>query len=265
MPSDPEPPRWTVERVTALRPWAPGLLSWRMSRPEAFRFKPGHYARVGLAGAGEPAASPVFRPFSMVSSKDAPFLEFVAVLVPGGAFTTRLATLQVGDPVLLEKPAFGFLTVDAFRDGRDLWMLASGTGIGPFVSILQDPEVWRRFERLVVVHSVRRAADLAYRDEIRAFAHDPRLAAGGARLDYVPVVTREAVPGALDERLPALVDNGKLEAAVGTALGIERSRLMICGNPDMAAALRRVLTARGFRPNRRASPGQLAFENYWGT
>jgi ferredoxin--NADP+ reductase len=166
-----------------------------------------------------------------------------------------------GDEVLVEKSSYGFLTTERFSGGRDLWMLGSGTGIGPYISILRDGAAARQYENLILVHSVRLAAELAYGEEIAAIAAGG--AGGNARLHYVPVVTREAQTGALDQRIPALIDSGRLQQAVGLPLDLERSRLMICGNPELAAALRSQLTDRGFRVGRRAEPGQLAFENYW--
>lgn len=260
---------WTEERVLAIRHWTPTLLSFRTTRYRAFRFTPGHYARLGLAG--QPPASAaegsetaagdgvVWRPYSMVSAATDEHLEFISVLVPGGAFSQRLAELRVGDPIRVDKAAFGFLTVDQLAPGRDLWMLASGTGLGPFVAILRDPAVWGRFERLILAHGVRRAGELAYRDEIEALAAN----AGGAQLVYLPIVTREAGATPLSGRIPQLLAAGALEAAAGATLSIEHSRLMVCGNPEMARELRQQLGALGFSTTRRGVPGQMAFEKYW--
>lgn len=264
---------WTEERVLAIRHWTPTLLSFRTTRYRAFRFTPGHYARLGLGGeaAGQPPASAasgsetaagdgvVWRPYSMVSAATDEHLEFISVLVPGGAFSQRLAELRIGDPIRVDKAAFGFLTVDQLAPGRDLWMLASGTGLGPFVAILRDPAVWGRFERLILAHGVRRAGELAYRDEIEALAAN----AGGAQLVYLPIVTREAGATPLSGRIPQLLAAGALEAAAGATLSIEHSRLMVCGNPEMARELRQQLGALGFSTTRRGVPGQMAFEKYW--
>jgi ferredoxin--NADP+ reductase len=201
--------------------------------------------------------------FSVVSAAHDEHLEFLAVLVPGGEFSGLLGRVRERDAVLVEKAGFGFMTVDQFAPGRDLWLVGSGTGLGPFLSILHDPSNWQAFERLIVVHSVRRAADLAYREEIAAIPRAPLLAEARARLTYVPVVTRERYPGALDARIPQLIDDGRLEQAAGVRFDPQHSRVMVCGNPELARELRRRFTARGFAVNRRAAPGQLAFENYW--
>lgn len=246
---------WSEERVLAVRYWTPTLLSFRTTRYRAFRFTPGHYARLGL-GAGDDV---VWRPYSMVSTATDEHLEFIAVLVPGGAFSGRLAQLRVGDAIRVDKAAFGFLTVDQLAPGRDLWLLASGTGLGPFVSILRDPAVWCRFERLILAHGVRRAAELAYRDEIAGLAANE----GGAKLVYLPIVSREPGATPLAGRIPQLLADGALARAAGTALSVEHSRLMVCGNPDMARDLRQQLGALGFATTRRGVPGQMAFEKYW--
>lgn len=159
--------------------------------------------------------------------------------------------------------SYGYLTTARFVGGKDLWMLSSGTGLAPFLSILRDPSVWEQYENLIVVHSARHAGELAYRDAIAAIAHGEPFAGQSTRLHYVPVVTRECSPVALVARIPQLIEDGRLEAAAGVRLDLERSRIMVCGNPQMTDDLRGLLTARGFQVSRRATPGQLAFENYW--
>lgn len=250
----------TAERVLSVRYWTPTMLSFRTTRHRGFRFTPGHYARLGLdAGDG----TIVWRPYSVVSAAYDDYLEFLAVLVPDGAFSAPLAGLREGGTIHVEKASYGFLTVDQLAAGRDLWLLASGTGLGPFLSILRDPAVWQKFERLIVVHSVRHAAELAYRGEIAALADDPLFAEGGAQLHYLPVVTREPGATALASRIPQLFANGQLAAAAGRPISVEASRLMVCGNPEMARELRQMLGALGFATNRRGVAGQMAFEKYW--
>jgi ferredoxin--NADP+ reductase len=250
--------KWTAERVLSIHHWTPALLSFRITRGD-FRFTPGHYARLGL-GAGDDT---VWRPYSLVSAADDDYLEFIAVLVPGGAFSERLGKLRVGDGIKIEKASYGFLTVDQLAPGRDFWLLASGTGIGPFLSILRDPGPWQTFEQLIVVHSVRHSAELAYRDEIAVIASEALIAGGGTRLRYLPVITREPGASPLADRIPQLLADGRLEQAAGAALSVADSRLMICGNPEMARELRQLLGARGFATSRRGMPGQMAFEKYW--
>jgi ferredoxin--NADP+ reductase len=253
-------PRYTPETVVAVRHWTRSLLSFRTSRPAGFRFTPGHYTRLGLRAAD---GNVVWRPFSFASAAHEEHLEFLAVLVSGGEFSGLLAGIEESDTILMEKSSYGFLTIAQFAPGRDLWLLASGTGIGPYLSILRDAATWQAYDNLIVVHSVRYSSELAYRGEIAALVHEEILAASPDRLRYVPVVTRELVPGAFAARIPRLIEDGRLEQAAGVELDPRRSRIMVCGNPEMARELRRQFIDRGFRVNWRAMPGQLAFENYW--
>ena len=252
--------RFTAEAILTVRPWAPTLFSVRTSRYRGFRFTPGQFARLGIA---RDDGAIVWRAYSIASATYDEYLEFFSVVIPAGEFTSRLASFRPGDRILVDKASYGYLTTARFVGGKDLWMLSSGTGLAPFLSILRDPSVWEQYENLIVVHSVRHAGELAYRDEIATIAHSEPIAGQSARLHYVPVVTRECCPDALVARIPQLIEDGRLEAAAGVRLDLERSRIMVCGNPQMTDDLRGLLTARGFRVSRRANPGQLAFENYW--
>jgi ferredoxin--NADP+ reductase len=252
--------RYTVERITDRRDWAPRLFSFRTTRHRGFRFAPGQFARLGLpAGDGKT----VWRAYSIVSAPYDEHLEFYSIVVPDGEFTPRLATLAPGDALLIDKTNYGFLTADRFAPGRDLWMLATGTGLAPFLSILADLQPWQDFTNLILVHSVRHASELAYQDEIAALAAHPLVGEHSHRLRYIPVVTREKVPGALDRRITTLIADGGLAAHAGLPLTLEHSRFMVCGNPEMATEVRNLLQQRGFRVSRRAAPGHMVFENYW--
>jgi ferredoxin--NADP+ reductase len=254
------PSRFTVETVLTLHYWTPNLLSFRTSRDPNFRFTPGHYARLGLQNTND---NVVWRPFSVVSSKVDGFLEFIATLVPDGEFSQLLSNCLIGDTIQVDKNSYGFMTIDGFAPGSDLWLLASGTGLGPFLSILRDPTTLNAYENIVLVHSVRSAAELTYRNEIVAIIQEHTLGKLPARLRYIPVVTRELRPDTLSARIPQLIQDGRLELTAGLKFDLMRSRIMVCGNPEMIKELREIFTARNFLTNRRAAPGQLAFENYW--
>lgn len=251
--------KWTTERVLSIRYWTPTLVSFRTTRHRGFRFTPGHYTRLGLGAADDI----VWRPFSMASAAYDDFLEFIAVLVPGGAFSEPLRRLRAGDGIRIDKASYGFLTVDQLAAGQDLWLLASGTGLGPFVSILQDPGVWQHHQRLIVVHSVRHWCELAWRDEIADIPNRELFADARATLTYLPVVTREPGATRLTQRIPLLLADGRLEAAAACPLEVGASRVLVCGNPEMTRELRQLLVSRGFATNRRGVPGQMAFEKYW--
>jgi ferredoxin--NADP+ reductase len=252
--------KWTLETVLSVHYWTPTLFSFRTTRHGDFRFTPEHYARLGLESS---SASLVWRPVSLVSAASDEVLEFLVVLIPGGEFSEALGRLKSGDAIRVEKLTFGFMTVDQLAAGRDLWLLASGTGLGPFMSILRNPATWSSFEDLIVFHSVRRAAELTYREEISALARVHELIGEKAKLTYLPVVTREPGAVALASRIPQLLADGVLERTVGMALCVKTSRLMVCGNPKMAQGVRELLSGRGFSTSRRNAPGQMAFENYW--
>lgn len=252
--------KFTRETITRVHTWTPGLLSFRTTRHPGFRFVPGQFARLGLqSGDGET----VWRAYSMVSAPYDEFLEFFSIVVPDGEFTTRLAQCSVGDEILIGRTSFGFLTTDRFRPGQNLWLLATGTGLAPFLSILQDPATWSDYRHIVLVHSVRTAAELTYRDALARLNEHPLIGEHADRLVYVPVVTREPHPDALGQRIPALLASGELERRAGLPLNRKDSRIMICGNPDMVRDTRKQLKDMGFALARREEPGQFAVENAW--
>jgi ferredoxin--NADP+ reductase len=248
---------FTVERVLALRHPAPGLARFDVTRPAGFRFTPGHYARLGLG----PDDAVVWRPYSIASpAHDAGRLEFHFTRVPGGAFNAHFDPLGPGDAIRLDRRSFGFLTLAQVRPGGTLWLVATGTGIAPFLSILADPSTWTRHERVVVAHSVRAGAELAHEQALAAAAQHH---GAGSRLRFVPVVTRESWPGALTERVGALLAAGALEEAAGARLDAAGGRLLLCGNPEMIREMRALARSRGLEPGRRGVPGTLATEGYW--
>jgi ferredoxin--NADP+ reductase len=253
--------KYTLETITDVRPWTDSLFSFRTTRDRGYRFVPGQFARLGVSGAAD--GSIVWRAYSIASAAHDEHLEFFSVVVPGGQFTSRLARLRAGDTLHVERKSYGFLTTERFEAGRDLWMLATGTGLAPFLSILHDFETWERYENLILVQSVRTQAELAYEDLIRGFEGSEYYGEYAHKLRYARIVTREPVPGTLSDRVTRLLGNGVLEENVGIGLDHERSRIMLCGNPDMVEDSRRVLTGRGFRMSRRGEPGHLAVENYW--
>ena len=253
--------KYTTETITHVRPWTDSLFSFRTTRDRGYRFVPGQFARLGVPGAAE--GSIVWRAYSIASANYDEHLEFFSVVVPNGAFTSRLSKLREGDPIYVEKKSYGFLTTDRFQQGRDLWMLATGTGLAPFLSILHDFETWEQYENLILVQSVRTQQELAYEDLIRSFDQSEYYAEHAHKLRYVRIVTREPVPGAFRDRVTKLLASGVLEENVGVKLDHDRSRVMLCGNPEMVEDSRKILVERGYRLSRRGEPGHLAVENYW--
>ena len=253
--------KYTTQTITHVRPWTDSLFSFRTTRDQGYRFVPGQFARLGVKN--EENGEIVWRAYSIASAAHDEHLEFFSVVVPNGAFTSRLSQLKEGDPLYVERKSYGFLTTDRFEAGRDLWMLATGTGLAPFLSILHDFETWEKYDNLVLVQSVRTQAELAYEDLIQSFDKSEYYAEFAHKLRYARIVTREPVPGTLRERVTKLLSNGVLEENIGVRLDHDRSRIMLCGNPEMVDDSRKILIDRGFRLSRRGEPGHLAVENYW--
>jgi ferredoxin--NADP+ reductase len=252
----------TQETITDLYRWSDGLFTFTTTKPPGYSFAAGQYARLGLADGNDI----IWRAYSMTSAPSDKHLEFYGILVPGGLFTTKLKELKPGDPIWVEKQSYGFMTVDRFTGGDDLWMLATGTGVGPYISILRDPEVWGRFCNLNLVHCVRNAIELTYREELERLQQQPPASvASPGRLQIIQSTTREPAtqPGQLHGRITALLDNGALEEAAGMPITEEASRIMLCGNPEMIEDTRKILHSRGLKPVRRLIPGQFVTENYW--
>lgn len=252
--------KFTRQTLTHVETLTPSLFTLRTTRDAGFRFVAGQFARLGVAKAD---GSVVWRAYSMVSSPHDEFLEFFSIVVPGGEFTSELSRLKVGDELLIERQATGYLTLDRFVDGRDLWMLSTGTGVAPFISILQDFEVWEKFERIILVYSARHGQELAYLDLIAGLESRDYLAEFAGKLQFIATVTREPYENALEGRITDLIENGGLEAAAGVELSPEHSRVLICGNPQMVDDTRQLLKTRGLQLSLSRRPGQVAVENYW--
>lgn len=252
--------KFTRQTLLDVTPLTPNLFTLRTTRDPGFRFRSGQFARLGVTKAD---GSIVWRAYSMVSSPYDEFLEFFSIVVPDGEFTSELSRLREGDSLLIDRQAFGYLTLDRFVDGRDLWMLSTGTGVAPFLSILQDFEVWEKFKRIILVYSVREARELAYRQLIAGLAERDYLADTADKLLFLPTVTREQYPGALSGRITQLIENGELEQAAGLEMTPEHSRVMLCGNPQMIDDTRHLLKKRDMQLSLSRRPAQVAVENYW--
>jgi len=244
---------WVEGRVVRLRRWTDKLYSLQVNA-DIPPFTAGQFTRLALDIDGERVA----RAYSFVNGPDDPLLEFCFVLVQDGPLTHRLIELEAGDPVYLAPRGAGFLVLGELPDADNLWLLSTGTGIGPFLSILRDAEVWERFRNVVLVQAVRLQEELTYGEEIRAL-----LEAHPEQLQMVPFVSREDPGSAIPGRVPDAIANGTLEERTGLALTPETSQVMICGNPAMVRDTTAVLEARGMKKNRRREPGHITTEQYW--
>lgn len=249
--------KFSVEKVLSVHRWTPTLFSFTMTRPAHFKFTAGQFARIGLK-VGEEL---VVRAYSVVSSPFDETLEFFSIVVPDGAFTSNLQHLKVGDELYLEKIPYGYLTLARYQQPlpHDLWLLATGTGLAPFLSMLQDFDTWSKYQKINLVYSVRTAAELAYVDRIQEIAET--FGDGHVGFKFISIITRD--PSAqLHDRLPILIENGELEKVAGIELSPETSHVMLCGNPQMVDDTKEALKRRGLTMNRRGE-GNIAVENYW--
>ena len=217
-------------------------------------FEAGQFVRVGLPDNDDVLA----RPYSLVNTADEPYLEIYLNIVEEGPLSPRLFELQAGDKVFVSNNPSGFLTLSEIPPCRHLWMIAAGTGIGPFLAILKSDEVWQRFEKVILCYSVSMAIELAYQDLIQQL-----LARHGEQFIYVPIVTREAHAGALGARVTTLMQDGTLEKHTGLLINEEDSHVMMCGSANMIKDVSEELISRGMKKHRRRSPGHYTTEKYY--
>jgi len=248
---------FNVERVTHVRHWTPSLFTLRTTRDPAFRFASGQFVMLGLEIDGKP----LLRAYSIASPYYAEELEFYSIKVQDGPLTSHLQRIMEGDEVLVGRKPTGTLILDGLRPGRTLYMIATGTGLAPFLSLVRDPEVYERFDTVVVTHTVREVADLNYRELLsHDLPMDPDLGEIIApKLIYYPTVTRE--PFHTQGRITDLMASGKMfEDLRLPPLDPARDRLMLCGGPSVLADLKALLLARGYEEGSVAAPGDFVLE-----
>jgi ferredoxin--NADP+ reductase len=252
-----------TETVLDVRHWTDSYFSFTTTRDDGFRFENGQFVMIGLEVDGRP----LLRAYSIASANWEEQLEFFSIKVPDGPLTSRLQHIAPGDTLLVGRKPTGTLLVHDLHPGRTLYLLGTGTGLAPWLSVVKDPETYERFERVVIAHGVRGAGDLAYRDYI--LNELPRQEFLGeqiaGKLLYYPAVSRE--PFAWDGRdhrgrLTELLDSGRMAADLGLEpLDPARDRAMICGSPQMLADFRAILDRRGFvAAPRIGTPGDYVFE-----
>lgn len=233
-----------TERVLSVHHWNDTLFSFRTTRDASLRFRNGHFVMLGLPVEGKP----LLRAYSVASANHEEHLEFLSIKVPDGPLTSRLQHLKAGDEVLVGRKPVGSLVVDDLRPGRNLYLLSTGTGMAPFMSIIQDPVTYERFEKVVLIHGVRWVSELAYAHfiEHELPAHEYLGECVRGQLVYYPTVTRE--PFRNQGRLTEVIESGRLFTDTGLPpLDAELDRAMICGSAAMLADSCRMLDARGLR------------------
>ncbi|HEX3442974.1 MAG TPA: ferredoxin--NADP reductase [Pseudolabrys sp.] len=245
------------EEVTHVHHWTESLFSFKTTRDSGFRFRNGQFAMIGLEVAGRP----LLRAYSLASANFEEHLEFFSIKVPDGPLTSRLQHLKVGDSILVNGKPTGTLILDNLLPGRNLYLMSTGTGLAPFLSIIKDPDTYDRYEKVVLVHGCRQVAELAYEKMITQELpqHEFLGEMVSEQLIYYPTVTRE--PFRNRGRLTDLITSGKLFEDIGLdALSAEQDRVMMCGSPSMLKDLVEIVRERGFHEGNHSKPGEYVIE-----
>ena len=245
------------EKVLSVHHWTDRLFSFTTTRDMGLRFSNGHFTMIGLLVNNKP----LLRAYSIVSPNYEEHLEFLSIKVPDGPLTSRLQHIQVGDSIIVGRKPTGTLLVDYLLPGKNLYMLSTGTGMAPFLSVLRDPETYERFEKVILVHGVRQVNELAYHDYLTQDLPKHELLGEmvSSQFLYYPTVTRE--PYKNTGRITDLMENGKLFSDLGLpALDPSQDRVMICGSPQMLKDLKGLLEHRGFQEGNTTRPGDFVIE-----
>lgn len=252
--------KWVNGVVVSNTHWTDNLFSLRIAADVA-DFQPGQYTELAIRRADGSRHS---QPYSILSAPatdqdgDKQTLEFFLYTHLEGELSSELSRLQAGDTLEVNGNPAGTLTLSHVKDTATLCLMATGTGVAPFLSMVQSDTPWQRFDNVVLVYGVREEADLCYQPMLEALKEQHP-----GRFSFIPVVSRENVPGALRGRIPALLDSGDLEQYLGWQLTAENAHVMLCGNPGMVQDTAAVLTHRGFSVHSPEHPGQVSFEAYW--
>lgn len=245
-----------VETVTSVRHWTDHLFSFTTTRDPGFRFKNGHFVMIGLEVDGRP----LLRAYSIASANYEEELEFFSIKVQEGPLTSRLQNLKEGDSVFVSRKPTGTLVLDHLLPGRHLWLLGTGTGLAPFLSIIKDPEIYEAFDKVILVHGVREVNELAYRDMITGLPENEyfgEMVSG--KLLYYPTVTRE--PFVNQGRITDLLTSGKIFADLGLPQATaEDDRFMLCGSPQMLKDTTAILDGWGLHESRHGDAGHYVIE-----
>jgi ferredoxin/flavodoxin---NADP+ reductase len=245
------------EKVLSVRHWTDTLFSFTATRDTGFRFQNGQFAMIGLEVDGRP----LLRAYSMASANHEAALEFFSIKVADGPLTSRLQKIRQGDTILVGRKATGTLIADNLIPGRRLLLLSTGTGLAPFASLIKDPDVYDRFESIVLVHGCRQVSELAYGEELVAKLRDDEIFGPllTEKLVYYPTVTRE--PFRNRGRITDLITSRQLFDDIGQpALDIADDRIMMCGSPAMLEELRQMFEGRGFAEGSHNEPGHFVIE-----
>ena len=244
-------------QVLSVHHWTDKLFSFTTTRDPAFKFSNGHFTMIGL----KTEAKPLVRAYSIASANYEENLEFLSIKVPNGPLTSKLQHIEVGDTVIVGRKPTGTLLIDYLLPGKRLYLLSTGTGLAPFMSIVRDPATYEKFERVILVHGVREVDELAYREYLTDHlpTHEFLGETVAKQLSYYPTVTREEFIN--QGRVTELLDNGKLHDDLNLPpLDAAEDRVMICGSPEMLRDLKGMMEARGFHEGNTSRPGDFVIE-----
>ncbi len=245
--------KWVQGEVVDVKHWTETLYSVKVSAPNV-EFIAGQYTKVSLSINDQEVA----RPYSFVNSPNEDILEFYSVSVPNGPLSTAMQKLKEGDSINIGPKGNGFLILNEIPITENIWMLATGTAIGPYLSILKTKDSWTKFKKVVLVHAVRYEKELTYQDTIRDIKNQY-----GDRFIYISYVSREETNTSLRGRIPKDIGNGVLEKEANIQMNPNNTHVMICGNPAMLKDTTVELKKIGLKKHRRSSPGHITTENYW--
>lgn len=250
----------SVEEVLRVRHWNEHLFSFSITRPASFRFRSGEFVMIGLPGDN---GRPLLRAYSVASPAYSDELEFLSIKVADGPLTSRLQLIQPGDQIYLGRKPTGTLVTDALLPGKRLFMLSTGTGLAPFLSLARDPDIYDQFDQICIVHCVRKVSDLAYREELESqLAGDPLVQDEALlKFHYLPTVTREDFH--TTGRINTLIENGRLfqhPITGATEFDRETDRIMMCGSMALIKDLSAYFEAKGFKEGSNSAPGDFVIE-----
>ena len=245
------------ERVLSVHHWTDRLFTFTTTRDPSLRFSNGHFTMIGLRVNDKP----LLRAYSIASANYEEHLEFLSIKVDNGPLTSRLQHIQVGDTIIVGRKPTGTLLTDYTLPGKRLYLLGTGTGLAPFLSIIRDPETYEKFEKVILVHGVRQVDELAYHDMVTEHLPNHEFLGDLVRsqLLYYPTVTRESYRNM--GRITELIETGKLESDLGLPpINAAEDRVMLCGSPHMLTDLKHLLESRGFKEGNTSTPGDFVIE-----